>query len=929
MDSFIAFLIILSLMIPIATVVGVVMSIVTRGRLRDVERRLASITRRLDGLEAAAAATPARPATPVPPAAQEQAPQRPEPRSAERAAAAATAGKAAAPFAPQAKQPAAPPRVPATPPARPAMGFEERFGTQWVVWIGGLALALGGFFLVRYSIEQGLLGPGVRVTLGALLAIALIGFGEWERRNSRLAGIGALPSADIPSILTAAGTVIAYADIFAAYALYDFLAPSVAFLLLGAVALATLAAALLHGPALAGLGLVGAYVTPLLVASDVPDYWSLYVYLAVVTAAAFALARVRLWRWLAITAIVFAVLWTFPGIIEGQVDTLAAHVFHVMTGFALAALLIVAGLLYGPPAQPNRIEAVSSGALAAFLFAATILVLGSEHDPLALAAFAALNLATCAIAWRAEAATAALPAAALLVALVFAQWAVNTDISHLIAPGGPVAGVVREPARAEFGWHLVLGAGFAVVFAGSGFLAQGRSAYPAVPILWSAAAVFVPIAILIALYYRIAGFDRSIPFAGLALLLAFLAASATEALARRVPRPGSAAAGAIFATGAVAALALALTMALDKGWLTIALALMVPGIALIAERRPLPALRVLAAVMTVLVLLRIAHEPRIVGDDVGTTPIFNWLLYGYGIPAAAFWLAGKKLRQRADDAPARIVDLAAILFTVLLAFLEIRHFMNGGDVYRRTAGLAELALQVSVALALAIGLERLRLRSNSIVHNIGALAMAAFALVAIVLGLEMIENPRLTGESVGGPFFNLILLGYAFPALLAGTLALVTRGLRPRSYSIVAAIAAVALALSYLTLQVTRFYHGPVLTVGATGDAEQYTYSAVWLAFGVALLAAGSWLHSQPVRFASAAVTILTVLKVFLLDMSKLAGIYQALSFIGLGIVLLGIGRFYQRLLFRPHPPAAEETGGSPTSPPNAAEEAGSDPGHS
>src|SRR6516162_6641079 len=901
MDSFIAFLIILSLMIPIATVVGVVMSIVTRGRLRDVERRLASITRRLDGLEAAAAATPARPATPVPPAAPEQAPQRPEPRSAERAAAAATAGKPAAPFAPQPKQPAAPPRVPATPPARPAMGFEERFGTQWVVWIGGLALALGGFFLVRYSIEQGLLGPGVRVTLGALLAAALIGFGEWERRNSRLAGIGALPSADIPSILTAAGTAIAYADIFAAYALYDFLAPSVAFLLLGAVALATLAAALLHGPALAGLGLVGAYVTPLLVASDVTDYWSLYIYLAVVTAAAFALARARLWRWLAITAIVFAVLWTFPGIVEEQVDTLAAHVFHVVTGFALAALFIVAGLLYGPPAQLNRIEAVSSGALAAFLFAATILVLGSEHDPLTLAAFAALNLATCAIAWRAEAATGALPAAALLVALVFAQWAVNTDISHLIAPGGPVAGVVPEPARAEFGWHLVLGAGFAVVFAGSGFLAQGRSAYPAVPILWSAVAVFVPVAILIALYYRIAGFDRSIPFAGLALLLAFLAASATEALARRVPHAGSAAAGAIFATGAVAALALALTMALDKGWLTIALALMVPGIALIAERRPLPALRV-------------------VGDDVGTTPIFNWLLYGYGIPAAAFWLAGKKLRQRADDAPARIVDLAAILFTVLLAFLEIRHFMNGGDVYRRTAGLAELALQVSVALALAIGLERLRLRSNSIVHNIGALAMAAFALVAIVFGLEMIENPRLTGESVGGPFFNLILLGYAFPALLAGTLALVTRGLRPRSYSIVAAIAAVALALSYLTLQVTRFYHGPVLTVGATSDAEQYTYSAVWLAFGVALLTAGSWLRSQPVRFASAAVTILTVLKVFLLDMSKLTGIYQALSFIGLGIVLLGIGRFYQRLLFLPRPPApaGTVTGGGPTFPPAA-----------
>ena len=74
----------------------------------------------------------------------------------------------------------------------------------------------------------------------------------------------------------------------------------------------------------------------------------------------------------------------------------------------------------------------------------------------------------------------------------------------------------------------------------------------------------------------------------------------------------------------------------------------------------------------------------------------------------------------------------------------------------------------------------------------------------------------------------------------------------------------------------------------------------MWLAFGVALLAAGICLQSQAVRFASAAVVVLTVVKVFLVDMRGLTGIYQALSFIGLGIVLMGIGWLYQRLLFPP-----------------------------
>jgi uncharacterized membrane protein len=213
-------------------------------QMRRVDARLAALERQAaaPASDAAAAAPPA----PEP----ERAPEISEPIVAAPPGPTAPSPEQEPPV--TAASPIAPPQAA---PAAPAMSLEERLGSQWAVWVGGIALALGGIFLVRYSIEQGLVGPAVRVTLGALLALALIAAGEWARRSERLTGMSGLPRAHIPGILTAAGTTIAYADVYAAYGLHGFLAPGVAFILLGLVALATLAAALLHGPALAGLGL--------------------------------------------------------------------------------------------------------------------------------------------------------------------------------------------------------------------------------------------------------------------------------------------------------------------------------------------------------------------------------------------------------------------------------------------------------------------------------------------------------------------------------------------------------------------------------------------------------------------------------------------------------------------------------------------------
>ena len=192
----------------------------------------------------------------------------------------------------------------------------------------------------------------------------------------------------------------------------------------------------------------------------------------------------------------------------------------------------------------------------------------------------------------------------------------------------------------------------------------------------------------------------------------------------------------------------------------------------------------------------------------------------------------------------------------------------------------------------------------SIIHDFGARVIGLLSFAAILFGLGVRENPMFTGDPVGGTVFNYILLGYGIPAVLMAVLARTIRDTRPRLTYIVSAVTAIVLALAYLTLEVRTIFHGPVLTARFVSDAEDYTYSAVWLAFGVALLLAGVALKSQPARFASAAVVMLTIGKVFLHDLAGVQGIYRALSLICLGLVLMGIGWLYQRLLFPAPRPA-------------------------
>ncbi len=773
-------------------------------------------------------------------------------------------------------------------------GLEQRLGARGFVWLGGACIALAGAFLVKYSIDEGLLGPATRVTLGVLLGIVLLVAGDFMRRGSGTIG----------QALAAAGIADLYASLFAAVALYHLLPAALAFVILAAVTFLAIALALRHGPFVGLVGLAGGFLTPAIVSTGEPNPGVLFSYLYLLQLGALWLERQRGWWYLPAIAIAGGLGWAFlictlP--MESDLtrigDVWVPCYLILVAGSALCLTVgpsgALRGLIGGAPVMPwSRPHIVAMAASLACGILMLIWLAGGDFrtaDWVFLLLLAALGMAIGRKRPEHDLAGFALAVAPVLGLLLW-------NVAQLDSLGG--GALVGEALR--FLWIACLVG--ALLSAGGFGLLWGAAR----PERWSLLSALGGGAVLALAYWRLRGIDLLLPWSITCLGLSALHLVLAERLQRwRFQDVGYRRAFGVHVLACAGFIAAAVPLWVERDWLAVLWSLLLPLTAWVANKIEEPWLRRGLWVGAPAVLLAVLDS----GFPAGERPIFNWLAYGLGVPMLSFAATAWLVRRVSDLRLMLLFQAGALILGFLLVTLEIRHLFHGAAFRNADLGFAESGTLVLLWSLLALATWRLAERRGEARLRWIAYGLGALAAVMTAASLWVFSNPLLNFIPIDGPpVFNTLLYVYGSGFVLFLAMAqLVHRSrLDIRQHRIVLAFAA-ALALidGFVGISAINrhLFHGEYINFNLFGDqiddAELYGYSLGWLLYGGVILVLALWRRLPALRHAAAAIVLLVVLKVFLVDAAGLTGLYRVASFLGLGLTLLGLAWLYQRYVLK------------------------------
>jgi uncharacterized membrane protein len=182
----------------------------------------------------------------------------------------------------------------------PSLQLEQALGAKWFVWIGVVLMVIAGGYFLKYAYDNAWIGPKGRLAIGTLFSAGALALGHYcWRRGWRFLFQG----------MTGGGLAGLYGCVFFSMQVYHLASSGLAMTLATGVTLLAIALSVAHDAmAVAVLGLIGGFLSPVLLSTGENHPYGLFTYVFILNLVALGTAYYRRWRVLDILAFTATVL---------------------------------------------------------------------------------------------------------------------------------------------------------------------------------------------------------------------------------------------------------------------------------------------------------------------------------------------------------------------------------------------------------------------------------------------------------------------------------------------------------------------------------------------------------------------------------------------------------------------------------------------
>lgn len=758
--------------------------------------------------------------------------------------------------------------------------LQQNLIDNWMIWLGGISVALAGIFMVKYSINMGLLGPKAQISMAIVTGLVLHAVAEWLRRRQGT-------SDPVFAALAGGASITLYAALLAALHLYHLIEPGWTFVFLSVVSLMTMLLALIHGPMLAMIGLVGAYVVPILVSTGSGNIFVAMVYSLIISASGLFLLRYVSKTWLWWSVLAGGLGWWLISLSSTQPQDFRG-LYLAILGWMLLAVPSLDWLLQGKAKHlftlaDRKVISTTIGSISMNQLGLVMIVLAwglsivwQGQSAVSFALWVPLVLVSC-LAAAGRDSLKGLAWFSLFVQwiawyLVGASGSKHAEVFQIM----PLSEAVQTP-------FLIFAALMAFTYSAASawqWFTKGFS-HLTVSLL-----VMSPLVWLALSYLLVNGLEQSLNWS-VATLLAGLLYGLVSAL--RIERDNRDDVALWTILAAHFAYSLAVALYFREASLSLALAAQLISLCWLIKRYQLKWLEWLVKAVLTVVVIRLTLNPWLAEYPVD----IHWSLWVYGGSTLFAFLASRYSNVGSN---LRVwLEAATLHLLVMTLGAELRYWLYDGRIFIHRYDLVEAAINTSLWSGLALTYFYRARFSQELekLYHLCSRVLLGMALVSY--GIAVVDhNPWWSGELISAtPILNILLLAYGAPISWA---VLVAYFHEPALRQFALRFAGVA-TLLFVSLEIRQLWQGADLSLDKfTGDGELYTYSVVWMLMAIAGVLAGTRWQFKQLYKAGMALLAVVIAKIFLVDMSGLDGLWRVAAFMGLGLAMLALAWFYKRM---------------------------------